>query len=263
MSNVMSKIVDMERRLARQESNRGTSLRFCEVTEVDSTGKARVRLLDGDGMISHPLRTLQLRTLKDKHQHLPEVGEQVAVLFAGQGMEQGVILGAVYSEKHPSREQEIHMAYYEFEDGTTLSYDKKKHLLLADVKGDAELHATGNVDATVGGNVTADVAGNVSATVGGDLTAEAAGQIEATAGQMLNLTGAAGVYIYGPTIAFRKLKGGGSCKAVIEADIEHIGQMEHQGDTVQNGSQTTNGSITASGAITGNPVHGCPNEGGD
>ncbi|MDL2322233.1 phage baseplate assembly protein V, partial [Desulfosarcina sp. OttesenSCG-928-B08] len=94
MMNIMETLVSMERRTSRLESNRGASLRFAEVTEVDKSGKARVQLLDGDDMISHPLRILQLRTLKDQQQWFPEVGEHVACLFAGQGFEQGVILGA-------------------------------------------------------------------------------------------------------------------------------------------------------------------------
>lgn len=257
MMNALSQIVELERRLSRQEANRGTSLRFCEVTEVDKSGKARVKLLDGEELISGYIRTLQIRTLKDKHQWLPEVGEHVAVLFAGQGFEQGVILGALYSDKIPSPEEEPHMAYYKFEDGSEFSYDKKKHLLYGDVKGDVELHVTGNVDATVGGNVTVDITGNVTATVGGDVSVEAAGQIDAIAGGPLYLTGSAGVYICGPIISFRRFKGGGHCKAVIEADIEHIGQMDHVGDTAQTGSQTTSGDITAAGAVTGNPVYGC------
>ncbi|MDL2268880.1 phage baseplate assembly protein V [Desulfosarcina sp. OttesenSCG-928-A07] len=245
---IMQTLVAMERRTSKLESNRGASLRFAEVTEVDKAGKARVKLLDGDDMISHPLRILQVRTLKDQQQWFPEIGEHVAVLFAGQGFEQGVILGALYSDKTPSPAEEIHMAYYKFEDGSTFSYDKKRHLLFGDIQGDVEIKVTGNVDATVngnvttqvdgnvtakvGGNVTATIGGNLSATVGGNATIDASGQISASAGGVMNIKGGAGVVITGPTIS---LNGAVTATGAVSAD----------------------GTITAAGAITGNPVIGC------
>ena len=73
------------------------------MTGVDTaTGTARVQLPDGDGMVTMPLRVLGRRTLKDKAQALPDIGEPVACLFSGQGLEQGVILGAHYTAKTPS-----------------------------------------------------------------------------------------------------------------------------------------------------------------
>ena len=79
-----------ERRIAALEANRGASLRFGIVTGVDpASGAARVQLPDGDGMVTMPLRVLERRTLKDKAQTLPDIGEPVACLFSGQGLEQG------------------------------------------------------------------------------------------------------------------------------------------------------------------------------
>ena len=74
MLNFMEAIVALTRRVESLESNRGASLRYCEVTSVDKNGSARVKLLDGDNMVSQPLRTLQRRTLKDKDQCFPDVG---------------------------------------------------------------------------------------------------------------------------------------------------------------------------------------------
>ena len=138
-----------ERRIASLESNRGASLRFGTVTGVDTaTGTARVELPDGDGMVTMPLRVLGRRTLKDKAQALPDIGEPVACLFSGQGLEQGVILGAHYTAKTPSPNQEAQVDYVRYEDGTELWYDRKGHKLTAKVMGDADIETEGGITAT-------------------------------------------------------------------------------------------------------------------
>lgn len=135
-----------ERRIASLESNRGASLRFGTVTGVDTaTGTARVQLPDGDGMVTMPLRVLERRTLKDKAQALPDIGEPVACLFSGQGLEQGVILGAHYTAKTPSPNQEAQVDYVRYEDGTELWYDRKGHKLTAKVMGDADIETEGGI----------------------------------------------------------------------------------------------------------------------
>lgn len=131
-----------ERRIAALEANRGASLRFGIVTGVDpASGAARVQLPDGDGMVTMPLRVLERRTLKDKAQTLPDIGEPVACLFSGQGLEQGVILGAHYTANTPSPGQEAPLDYVRYEDGTELWYDRVQHKLIANVRGSVSLKA--------------------------------------------------------------------------------------------------------------------------
>ncbi len=134
-----------ERRIAALEANRGASLRFGTVTGVDASGTARVRLPDGDGMVTMPLRLLQRRTLNDKAQCFPDIGEHVACLFSGQGMEQGVVLGACYSGRDPSPARDVPQDYVRYEDGTELWYDRVGHKLVARVTGDVEVEAKGHV----------------------------------------------------------------------------------------------------------------------
>lgn len=118
----------LERRIGALEANRGASLRFGTVTEVTaSDGSARVQLPDGGDMVSLPLRLLQKRTLKDKMQCFPDAGEQVAVLFSGQGLEQGVVLGAVYSKADASPDRPAQMDSTIYEDGAIIEYDRKEH----------------------------------------------------------------------------------------------------------------------------------------
>lgn len=147
----------LERRIKALEANRGASLRFGTVTEVsEADGTARVQLPDGQNMVSHPLRVMQPRSLKDKKQCFPDVGEPVACLFAGQGFEQGVVLGAIYSPKCASPNQSVAHDYIVYEDGTELWYDRKSHKLIAKVKGDAAIEAEGSASIRAAHNVLAE-----------------------------------------------------------------------------------------------------------
>lgn len=136
----------LERRVIALEKNRGASLRFGTVVgHGDDGGSVRVRLPDGEDMVTMPLRVLQKRTLKDQNQCLPDLNEPVACLFSGQGLEQGVVLGAHYSGKCPSPRREAQQDYVRYEDGTEIWYDRTAHKLVAKVQGDAEMEIEGHV----------------------------------------------------------------------------------------------------------------------
>lgn len=153
----------LERRIAALEANRGASLRFGTVTESDpETGAARVQLEDGNGMVSYPLRVLQERTLKDKRQTMPDIGEPVAALFSGQGMEQGVVLGACYSSQTPPPAQPAAHDYMRYEDGTEIWYDRTAHKLIARVKGDAEIETEGQITAKAKKEICAESEVNIT-----------------------------------------------------------------------------------------------------
>lgn len=144
----MFDIVTLEKRIAALESNRGASLRFGIVTEVNAReGTVRVMLPDGEGLVSWPLQVLQERSYKDKKQCLPDINESVACLFAGQGLEAGVVLGACYSQKTPPPQQEAHIDFIRYEDGSELFYDRKKHQLAATINGSAHITTTGTINA--------------------------------------------------------------------------------------------------------------------
>lgn len=153
----------LERRLTALESNRGASLRFGTVTEVsEADGTARVQLPDGQNMVSHPLRVMQARSLKDKKQCFPDVGEPVACLFSGQGFEQGVVLGAVFSPKTPSPAQPSGVDYTIYEDGTEICYDRTAHKLIAKVKGDVEIETEGHITAKAQKEIRIESAVNIT-----------------------------------------------------------------------------------------------------
>lgn len=136
----MSLLADLERRLHRLENNRGCSLRFADVVAVNQQdGTARVVLPDGNGMVSLPLRVMIARTHRDKFGCLPDIGEQVACLFSGQGLEQGVVLGSCYSSRDLSPNRPATDVFALFADGTSLSYDRDRHCLIMDCVGDVRL----------------------------------------------------------------------------------------------------------------------------
>lgn len=150
-------IASLERRLAALEANRGASLRFGTVVSVDAKdNSARVVLTDGNNMETWPLRVMSRRTLKDTAQCLPDIGEQVACLFSGQGKEAGVVLGACNSQAVPGPSRETGEDYTRYEDGTEIFYDRKNHILKLNVMGDIEINATKDIAITCGGTLSLD-----------------------------------------------------------------------------------------------------------
>ena len=213
----MTDFAEMERRIRALEDNRGATMRFGEVVEVDEKrGTARVKMADADGLVTMPLRVSQRRTLKDQSQELPDVGEHVYCLFTGQGFEQGVIAGAVYSEPDPSPGKPPHVQYWKFEDGTEIEYDRKTHHLEAKVKGTA--------------NIEADLDVSVSTKT------------------VLNLQGEQQINLTTPRLSIGGLNGG-SCEAAIAANLDHKGENKHLGNYNQTGDHNLSGNVKADGKV--------------
>ncbi|GAB7080882.1 phage baseplate assembly protein V [Megalodesulfovibrio paquesii] len=263
MTDLIQRLVDLERRLARVEANRGASLRYGTVTESNSVGSARVQLHDGDGMVSFPVRTLHRRTLKDQDQCLPDLGEQVAVLFAGQGMEEGCVLGAVYSQQDQAPGQEQPVQFYQFEDGTVISYDRVQHRYFADIKGAADI--------TILQDATVTIKEDATVTVEGQTTLHGREDVLVRSEARLILEGRGGIWLRAPGVVLEGLDGE-VCQTTLHTDLYLRGLLDHRGDVVregdvthqgglvQTGNQDVTGTITASGEIHGAPVTGCEHE---
>lgn len=129
-------------------------------------GTVRVHLVDTDDQVSFELPVVYAKTNKDKEYWMPDVGEHVVCLFSGQGMEQGFVLGAIYSQADTVPVSSQDKYHVRFEDGTSIEYDRAEHKLKADVKGSVEIKATGRVE--VEGNFrligNLEVQGNIYAT---------------------------------------------------------------------------------------------------
>jgi len=122
---------------------------------------ARVRWTDIDGEVSYWLPIMQKKTLKDKEYWLPDINEHVVCLI-DENAEEGVILGAIYSDADAPPVQDKNKYHIKFEDGTTIEYDKSEHKLKANVKGDIDVKATGRADIDIQGQIYIKSATNVT-----------------------------------------------------------------------------------------------------
>ncbi len=103
-------------------------LKFGIVTNINPlTAKARVQFADDD-VTSYWLPILQQKTLKDKYYTVCDIGEQVACLM-DENAEDGVILGAIYTnlDSVPGISQNQHLI--KFEDGSFIEYNKETQML--------------------------------------------------------------------------------------------------------------------------------------
>ena len=71
-----------------------------------------------------------------------ESGEQVIVLATTGDLCQGVILGSLYRCNAPSSSSTLYTTHYR--DGSVISFDVASSTLMADIKGDVNIHAKGN-----------------------------------------------------------------------------------------------------------------------
>ncbi|WP_054181146.1 MULTISPECIES: phage baseplate assembly protein V [Enterobacteriaceae] len=114
----------------------GVTLQTGTVSAVDADGvKARVRLPECDNMRTNWLDVLQRNTQNNKDYWLPDVGEQVKVLLDENG-EDGVILGAVYSDIDKPSFSDKNVRGTTFSDGAEFSYHRGTHTLT--IKGGIE-----------------------------------------------------------------------------------------------------------------------------
>jgi phage baseplate assembly protein gpV len=108
----------------------GATLRDGHVSSYDAGAHtARVVFDDLDGMVSHPFPVIVPNMLKNKDEIHLDAGEHVMCLCMGNGIESGVVLGCVYDRKNPPLVGNQDIRTTRFEDGTTLSVDRKSHIV--------------------------------------------------------------------------------------------------------------------------------------
>jgi len=130
------------------------TLQFGIVEEVDDAkALVKVRLPALDDMVTHWLHVLADDSLDDKDYALPDPGTQVAILLDPRG-EDGVMLGALYSEADRPPVSTRDKWHRKFSDGTTIEYDRAAPKLAVDAQGDIEIDATGNVTLKAQGDIT-------------------------------------------------------------------------------------------------------------
>jgi phage baseplate assembly protein V len=144
--------------------------------------RVRVELRDttGGSTVSDWLQVLAPRARDDCQYDLPDIEDQVLCLFLPIGKECGFVLGGMYADEAPpvSSGDKWHRL---FKDGTVLEYDRKEHVLLADVQGRAEVHATGDITATAGTFIMAEAGTEISGLAGTNASIQAGANLSAGA----------------------------------------------------------------------------------
>jgi phage baseplate assembly protein V len=137
-------------------SNENTCvLRFGYISVFDAEKKlARVRFPDKDDLVSWWLQVVVINTLENQDEINFDPGEHVACLMAGNGIERGVVLGALWDKKNepPVGDQDIRVTKYK--DGTTVQVDRKNHIVeVKDHYGSYIRFEGGNIHLIAAGNV--------------------------------------------------------------------------------------------------------------
>lgn len=212
-------------------------LKFGNICDIDAaSGLCRVEF-DDDGITSDWLPLIVKNSFNTKDFFIFDIGEHVACMM-DQNSENGVILGAVYSQdRKPDGGAKDHQRIV-YKDGSVFDFDMSSGTLSIDIKGDVNLKTVGsvNIEATGSVNIKA-ISTEIQApanTVKGPLLVEGL------------LTATAGIQASGGT--------GGALK--ITGDIESTGKIEAGGD-VKAGSISLqshiHAGVTSGGSTTAGP----------
>lgn len=106
-----------------------SAMKFGTVSAVDEkTMRVRVRLPELDNLRTAWLPVLARKSKRDKDYWMPDLGEHVAVLLDARG-EDGVVLGAIFSEADAVPVASRDKWHRRFADGAVLEYDRASHVL--------------------------------------------------------------------------------------------------------------------------------------
>jgi len=112
------------------------------IVEEAKVGWAIIRFPDLDDLLSKWIPVLYTKTQDDKGFWTPDVGEQVQCLMDDR-LEDGCIMGAIYSEVDQPPTDDVDEYGIQFKDGGWFSYNRSTGLFKADIKGDAEITVDG------------------------------------------------------------------------------------------------------------------------
>lgn len=98
-----------------------------------------------------------------------EVGEQVVVLTPPGGAS-GIIIATLNQTAYPAPDHSADIQKTIYKDGSSVTYDRAAHVLTVDVKGDAKIVTTGNIQAKAGKDVSVKADKAVDITAGTSAT---------------------------------------------------------------------------------------------
>ena len=166
-------------------------IRIGEVTSINPAAHtARVTFDDDDGVTSAELPVIVPNTIANSDYAMPDIGQDALCVFLSTGKEQGFIIGSFYAGEVTPPASSADIRKVKFSDGTVIEYDRGAHKLTADVKGDIEITATGNISAHSDSNITLDATGNISLNAGGGLSIHAEGGTSCTGGGQFSIQAA-------------------------------------------------------------------------
>ncbi|MCX8016531.1 MAG: phage baseplate assembly protein V [Rhodocyclaceae bacterium] len=88
--------------------------------------RARVRVRCGE-LLTDWIPFAARRAGPDRTWHAPEPGEQVLLAAPGGDLTQAVVLGALYSQRHPAPASSADISGTYWADGALMEYDRRQH----------------------------------------------------------------------------------------------------------------------------------------
>ncbi|WP_421722555.1 phage baseplate assembly protein V [Alloalcanivorax xenomutans] len=238
----MDSIAELKRRLTNL-ATLGT------VADVDIS-QARCRVTIGD-LKTDWLPWLTLRAGADRDWWPPSPGEQVLVISPGGDPAQGIALPAIYSDEHSAPDNRSHTRRIRFSDGTEITYDHQKKLLVVDCVGEITVVARSDIIAT-------STEGNIVATATAGAIQAVAEEASVTAPK-ITLNGAVKINgsltLAGPLSAGPGDAGSGAQfegDFSVQGDIETEGALRNNGKAVGSDLRVTG--VTPGSGNSGNPV---------
>lgn len=123
--------------------------RFGYISDFDAAKlMARVEFPDKNNLVSDWLPVLVLNTLKSKDEVYLDVGEHVYCLMQGNGLETGVVVGAIYDAKNLPVVADKDIRAVTFEDGSVIKHNRKSGDLDISCTGNINIHADKNIKVT-------------------------------------------------------------------------------------------------------------------
>ncbi len=105
------------------------------------TCTAKVIFEDEQNIVTKDLPIMVPFTLADKAYYMPKVNERVLCVFTNNSRSQGFILGSFYAQNREPTIQDSNVVYIQFEDGTSIKYDKNTKALDIDCVGEVTISA--------------------------------------------------------------------------------------------------------------------------
>lgn len=116
--------------------------RFGYVSDYDATRHmARIIFPDKDNLPSNWLPVLVHNSLRNQDNLHLDINEHVFCIMLGNGIETGIVVGAIYDDANKPENSDKDTRKIKFEDGTEILYDRKKHELNINCSGTININA--------------------------------------------------------------------------------------------------------------------------